>query len=56
MTTGSIFLYTARSYSDSEEKIGYSLSDVRGRITIATKTPYHDGGGLLVRIWKPVCG
>ena len=29
---------TARAYSDSEEKIGYALSDVREKIYIATKT------------------
>ena len=29
---------TARAYSDSEEKIGYALSDVRDQIFIATKT------------------
>ena len=33
------FFDTARSYSDSEEKIGYALSDVRDEIIIATKTP-----------------
>jgi len=33
------FFDTARSYSDSEEKLGYALSDVRGEIIIATKTP-----------------
>lgn len=32
------FFDTARAYSDSEEKIGYSLNDVRHDITIATKT------------------
>ena len=42
------FFDTARSYSDSEEKIGYSLSDVRGRITIATKTPSTTAEGF----WK----
>jgi uncharacterized protein len=31
------FFDTARYYSDSEEKIGKALSDVRGDITIATK-------------------
>jgi aryl-alcohol dehydrogenase-like predicted oxidoreductase len=31
------FYDTASGYSDSEEKIGYSLSDVRGDIIIATK-------------------
>ena len=29
---------TARSYSDSEEKIGYALSEVREKIVISTKT------------------
>ncbi|MBR6790243.1 MAG: aldo/keto reductase [Oscillospiraceae bacterium] len=33
------FFDTARSYSDSEEKLGYALSDVREKIFIATKTP-----------------
>ncbi len=33
------FFDTARIYSDSEEKIGYALSDVRKDIIIATKTP-----------------
>lgn len=33
------FFDTARSYSDSEEKLGYALSDVRKEIIIATKTP-----------------
>ena len=33
------FFDTARSYSDSEEKLGYALSDVRDEISIATKTP-----------------
>ncbi len=33
------FFDTARSYSDSEEKLGYALSDVRENIIIATKTP-----------------
>ena len=32
------FFDTARAYSDSEEKIGLALSDVRDRIVIATKT------------------
>ncbi len=36
---GGIFFYdTARNYSDSEEKLGRSLSSVRNRICIATKT------------------
>lgn len=32
------FFDTARDYTDSEEKIGYALSDVRKKIYIATKT------------------
>ena len=35
---GMIFFDTARAYSDSEEKIGLALSDVRDKIFIATKT------------------
>ncbi|MBP3322841.1 MAG: aldo/keto reductase, partial [Clostridia bacterium] len=33
------FFDTARSYTDSEYKLGISLSDVRDKIIIATKTP-----------------
>lgn len=35
---GMVFFDTARAYSDSEEKIGMALSDVRKSIFIATKT------------------
>ncbi len=35
---GMTFFDTARAYSDSEEKIGIALSDVRNHIHIATKT------------------
>ena len=35
---GITFYDTARAYTDSEEKIGFALSDVRGKINIATKT------------------
>lgn len=35
---GMTFFDTARAYSDSEEKMGLALSDVRSKITIATKT------------------
>jgi len=35
---GMVFFDTARAYSDSEEKIGNALSDVRKNIYIATKT------------------
>lgn len=33
------FFDTANSYTDSEEKIGYALFDVRDKIIIATKAP-----------------
>lgn len=36
--SGITFFDTARFYTDSEEKIGYALSDVRENIYIATKT------------------
>ena len=36
------FFDTARGYTDSEEKIGYALSDVRSNIIIATKTHAKD--------------
>ena len=35
---GMTFFDTARAYSDSEEKMGLALSDVRSKIHIATKT------------------
>ena len=35
---GITYFDTARAYSDSEEKIGYALSDVRNHIYLATKT------------------
>lgn len=36
---GGITLFdTARAYSDSEEKIGYAMSDIRNHIYITTKT------------------
>ncbi|MDR1599190.1 MAG: aldo/keto reductase [Oscillospiraceae bacterium] len=38
------FFDTANAYSDSEEKIGMGLSDVRGRIIIATKTGAGEPG------------
>jgi uncharacterized protein len=44
------FFDTARGYSDSEEKIGYSLSDVRNNIIIATKSPAKDKKTLLEHI------
>ena len=36
---GITYFDTARSYSDSEEKMGLALSSVRNKIYIATKTP-----------------
>ncbi len=39
---GMTFFDTARAYSDSEEKIGIALHDVREKITIATKTGATD--------------
>ena len=35
---GITFFDTARGYSDSEEKLGYALADVRDDIVIATKS------------------
>jgi predicted aldo/keto reductase-like oxidoreductase len=42
------FFDTARSYSDSEYKIGLALSDVREKIIIATKTP----STTVEKFWK----
>ncbi len=42
------FFDTARGYSDSEEKIGHALADVRKNIIIATKTPSTSVEGF----WK----
>ncbi len=39
---GMTYFDTARAYSDSEEKIGRALSDVRDKIFIATKTMGRD--------------
>jgi uncharacterized protein len=44
--SGINFFDTARGYTDSEEKIGYALSDIRNRIIIATKTPAKDKKSL----------
>ena len=35
---GMNYFDTARAYSDSEEKVGYALHDVRDKVVIATKT------------------
>lgn len=46
---GGITLFdTARAYSDSEEKIGYALSDIRDHIYITTKTAAKNADGF----WK----
>ena len=42
------FFDTARAYSDSEEKIGYAISDIRDDIYIATKTAAKNVEGF----WK----
>ncbi len=47
---GITFFDTANMYSDSEEKIGYSLSDVRDEIIIATKSGAKDREG----VWKHI--
>ena len=41
------FFDTARVYTDSEEKIGYALSDVRSNIILATKSKANDKKTLL---------
>lgn len=41
------FYDTARSYTNSEEKIGNALSDIRKDIIIATKTPSTDRAGVI---------
>ena len=40
------FFDTARAYSDSEEKIGYALSDVRNHFYLATKTMAKNTDGF----------
>lgn len=45
---GITFFDTARSYSNSEEKIGLALSNIRSHIFIATKTPSTTPEGF----WK----
>lgn len=44
------FFDTARSYSNSEEKIGMALADVRKNIVIATKSPAANRAGLMADI------
>ena len=45
---GITYFDTARSYTDSEEKMGLALADVRPHLFIATKTPSPTGEGF----WK----
>ncbi len=45
---GITFFDTARFYTDSEEKIGYALSDIRDKIYIATKTAAQNADAF----WK----
>ena len=45
--SGINFFDTARAYSDSEEKVGYALSDVRKNIIIATKSHAENKKTLL---------
>ena len=45
--SGINFFDTARGYTDSEEKIGNALSDVRKNIIIATKSPSEDRESVL---------
>lgn len=45
--SGINFYDTARGYTDSEEKIGYALSDVRDKIIIATKSGANTREGVL---------
>lgn len=44
------FFDTANMYSDSEEKIGYALADVRDKIIIATKSGAADKEGVFKHI------
>ena len=41
---------TANAYTDSEEKIGLALSDVRDQIVISTKSAARDKAGVLAHI------
>ncbi len=45
---GITYFDTARFYTDSEEKIGYAMADIRGEIIIATKTGATTAEGF----WK----
>ena len=45
---------TANAYTDSEEKIGLALSDVRDQIVISTKSAARDKAGVLAHIQNEV--
>ena len=47
---GITYFDTANAYTDSEEKIGKALSDVRDRIVISTKSAAQDKAGVLSHI------
>lgn len=47
---GITFFDTANAYTDSEEKIGLALSDVRGKIVLSTKSAAQDKVGVLAHI------
>lgn len=47
---GITFFDTARGYTDSEEKIGYALADVRDRIVLATKVQNCDKSTFLEKV------
>ena len=44
------FFDTANAYTDSEEKIGLALRDVRGEIVLATKSAARNKAGVLAHI------
>ena len=52
---GITFFDTARAYTDSEEKLGRALSDVRSHIYIATKTASENADGFWKDLETPVC-
>ncbi len=49
------FYDTARAYSDSEEKLGHALHDVRSHIVIATKSMALTPEGILADLEQSLC-
>jgi len=49
-TNGITFFDTARGYTDSEEKVGRALADVRDEIVLATKIPAGNRGTFLEKL------